>query len=275
MKKTICMVTLLLLALNAYAGFETPEDQKNKRLAERAVETKNYINSIVGKTAWYNSVGCATKPIYANKEQMSYRDAVYTTDNKYVPVKFLEADIYQDTYQDYITFKLQIDNKEEGYIKTSSLSKIEISDKSWECFKTEKPKDKTTDRPLSETTNDILFGWDTSCRKDAFNGKKICSISRDRLMVLYIDGRYAVSVGRNHYPGTESAIKIDDNVHYSGKEGLINPMYANLIVKQMKEGKKAVIRYREWPYDYNKDSEVDLTGFTKKLNEMLDWYKKL
>ena len=90
-------MTLSFLSLNTYAGFETPEDQKNKRLAERAVETKNYINSMVGKTAWYNSAGCATKPIYANKEQMSYRDAVYTTDNKYVPVTFLEADIYQDT----------------------------------------------------------------------------------------------------------------------------------------------------------------------------------
>ncbi len=52
-------------------------------------------------------------------------------------------------------------------------------------------------------------------------------------------------------------------------------MYANLIVKQMKEGSKAIIRYREWPYDYDKDSEVDLTGFTKKLSEMLEWYKKL
>lgn len=39
MKKTICMMTLSFLSLNTYAGFETPEDQKNKRLAERGGPT--------------------------------------------------------------------------------------------------------------------------------------------------------------------------------------------------------------------------------------------
>ena len=43
----------------------------------------------------------------------------------------------------------------------------------------------------------------------------------------------------------------------------------------MKEGKKAVVRYPEWPYKYNQDIEVDLTDFTKRLNEMLEQYKKL
>ena len=92
---------------------------------------------------------------------------------------------------------------------------------------------------------------------------------------MLINGKFAIGVGSSHYPGSNSAIKIDGNTSYSGKEGIINPYYAGLIVKQMKGGKKAVIRYREWPYDYNKDSEVDLTGFTKKFNEMLEWYKKL
>lgn len=275
MWKCISSLVLSCIIINTYAGFETPQEQQAKRLAERLIETKQYTDSIVGKTAWYNSTGCATKPIYADKERMSYNDAAYATDNKYVPVSFLGADISQDTYQDYITFRVKIDNKEDGYIKTDSSSKIEISNNSWECFRSENPESSTNPKTPSVDTNDILFGWDISCKKDAFNGKKICSISRDRLMILLIDGRYIVSVGRNHYPGTESAIKVDDNVHYTGKEGIINPFYANLIVKQMKEGKKATIRYREWPYDYNKDSEVDLTGFTKKLNEMLEWYKKL
>lgn len=275
MWKCIGSLVLSFIAMNTYGGFETPQEQQSKRLAERLVETKQYTDSIVGKTAWYNSIGCATKPIYADKERMSYNDAVYTTDNKYVPVSFLGADISQDTYQDYITFRVKIDNKDEGYIETGSASKIEISDKTWECFKSSNPENKIDSKAPNSDVNDILFGWDVSCKKDPIDGNKTCSISRDKLMVLIINGKYAVSVGRNHYPKTSSAIKIDDNVHYTGKEGIINPVYANLIISQMKAGKKAVIRYREWPYDFNKDSEIDLKGFTKKFNEMLDRYNKL
>lgn len=275
MWKYIGLIIINYLAVSAYAGFETPQEQNNKRLAERLTETEKYTKSIVGRTAWYNSTGCIAEPIYSDKQHMKYGDAVYSTNNVYVPLEFLDAEILQDTYQDYITFKVKIDNKDEGYIKVGSASQIEINDKSWGCFKASKPQAKEEIKPNEKYSNDILFGWSASCRKDPFNSRKICHVSRDQLRVLYIDGKYAVSVGKNHYPGTESAIKIDDNVHYSGREGLINPMYANLIVKQMKEGSKAIIRYREWPYDYDKDSEVDLTGFTKKLNEMLEWYKKL
>lgn len=275
MLRIIRVIIVFSISMNVFAGFETPQEQQNKRLSERSIDTKKYADSLIGKTAWYNSTGCATNHIYASKERMSYGDAVYSTDNKYTPVRFLSADIFQDTYQDYITFKVLIDDKDEGYIKTGSASKIEISDKSWGCFKSENPENIIKPSSISPEINDILFGWDVSCKKDVFNGSKVCSVSRDGLMVLYINGVYAVSVGRNHYPGTGSAIKVDDNVHYTGKEGIINPMYSNLIIKQMREGKKAVIRYREWPYDYNRDSEVDLTGFTKKLNEMLEWYKKL
>ncbi|WP_445536133.1 hypothetical protein [Acinetobacter sp. G18] len=283
MEKIILIVSILrrtgipiigCIAVNLYAGFETPQEQQKKMLAERLVITKQYTDSIIGKTAWYNSTGCLTNPIYADKLNMSYNDASYKTDDKYVPVTFLEAEVNQGTYRDDIIFKVKIDNKDEGYIEASDASKIEISD-GWGCFKAENPQDKTKSNSTNLASNDIYNRWDVSCKKDAFEGKKICSVSKNGLMVLLIDGRFAVGVGRHHYPRSSSAIKIDDNVSYSGKEGIINPLYSNLIIKQMKDGKRAAIRYREWPYDYNKDSEVDLTGFTKKFNEMLDWYKKL
>ncbi|MFL9542694.1 hypothetical protein ACKESD_12280 [Acinetobacter baumannii] len=266
------IITCIATSLNA--GFETPQEHQKKILAERLNETKKYTDSIIGKTAWYNSTGCLTNPIYADKLHMSYNDATYKTDDKYIPINFLEAEIRQDTYRDDIIFKVKIDNKEEGYIKASSTSKIEISD-GWGCFKAENPQDKTKTNSSSMASNDIYNRWDLSCKKDVFDGKKICSVSKNGLMVLLIDGRFAIGVGRNHYPGSSSAIKIDDNISYSGKEGIINPTYSNLIIKQMKDGKRAAIRYREWPYDYNQDSEVDLTGFTKKFNEMLNWYNKL
>lgn len=271
--KKIVLLGLLLYSV-AYAGFETPQEQQKKMLAERLVKTKQYTDSIIGKTAWYNSSECMANPIYAERWHMSYNDASYKTDDKYVPITFLEAEVNQGTYRDDIVFKVKINNKEEGYIGTSDASKLEISD-GWGCFKAQNPENKTKPNSAILETNSIYNKWDVSCRKDVFNGKKICSVSKSGLMVLFIDGRFAIGVGSHHYPGSNSAIKIDDNVPYSGKEGLINPFYANLIIKQMKDGKKAVIRYREWSYDYNKDTEVDLAGFTKKFNEMLEWYKKL
>ena len=41
MKKIIGMAVLSFLTFSAFAGFETPEDQRTKRLTERALETKN------------------------------------------------------------------------------------------------------------------------------------------------------------------------------------------------------------------------------------------
>lgn len=271
MKKIVLLGLLLCSA--AYGGFETPREQQNKRISERLIETNQYIKTIIGKTAWYNSAGCATDPIYANKGRMSYNDAAYNTENKYVPISFLEADINQDTYRDDIIFKVKIDKNDDGYIKTSSASPLKISD-GWGCFKANNPQDKDNHKTQNVKSTDVNNGWDVSCRKDAFNGSKVCTVSKGGLMVLLIDGRYVIGVGKNHYPGSSSAIKIDDNVPYLGKEGIINPIYANLIVKQMKDGKKAVIRYREWPYDYNIDTEIDLIGFSKKLNEMLERYRK-
>ena len=43
----------------------------------------------------------------------------------------------------------------------------------------------------------------------------------------------------------------------------------------MKKGKVAYTRYKEWPYEYNKDGEVELEGFAKKLEEMKSQYKEL
>lgn len=257
------------------AGFETHQEQQSKRLAERLVETKRYTDNIIGKTAWYNSTGCATKPIYADKERMSYSDAAYITDGKYVPVSFLEASISQDTYQDYIIFKVKIDNKDEGYIKTGSASKIEISDKTWACFQANNPQDKST---ITTKTDYIesLRDWDIYCNKDKIDNKKVCSMWRGGLTVMMVNGRYIIGVGKgDSYPGSKSAIKVDDNIAYFGKERLIDLMSTNTIIQQLKKGRTAHIRYREWPYDYDKSADVDLSGFTKKFIEMTDRYNKL
>lgn len=117
--------------------------------------------------------------------------------------------------------------------------------------------------------------WQVSCSKDKFNGSKKCSLYKNHsnLMVNYINGKPSVYVGRNHYPRTKSAIKIDGNQTIYGYEGL--SQIPQKVVEQMKKGKIAHTRYHEWPYEYNKDGEVDLTGFTEKYDEMMKQYQAL
>lgn len=57
MWKYIGSLVLSCIVINTYAGFETPQEQQAKRLAERLIETKQYTDSIVGKTAWYTPQG--------------------------------------------------------------------------------------------------------------------------------------------------------------------------------------------------------------------------
>ena len=126
MKKIIGMAALSFLTFSAFAGFETPEDQRTKRLTERAVETKNYIDSMVGRTAWYNSNECLTEEIYPDTSNMSYGSAIYSTNGEYKPIIFESAEMLQDTYKDYVTFKIKIGETDEGYIKTDTTMPLRL-----------------------------------------------------------------------------------------------------------------------------------------------------
>lgn len=123
--------------------------------------------------------------------------------------------------------------------------------------------------------NSEFTKWKSNCSKDRFNSTKSCSLTKpySDVMVTIINGRYGVYVGRKHYPRTQSAIKIDENTPAYGYEGTSDT--PQKIIEQMKDGKVAYTRYKEWPYEYNKDSEVDLTGFNEAFNQMLEEYKKL
>lgn len=120
-----------------------------------------------------------------------------------------------------------------------------------------------------------LKKWSISCSKDKFNGSKVCSLSKlhNAVMVNIINGKYSVYVGGNHYPRTQSVIKIDYNNPIYGYEG--SSQTPQKVIEQMKNGRIAYTRYKEWPYEYNKDGEVDLIGFTEAFNQMLEEYKKL
>ena len=115
--------------------------------------------------------------------------------------------------------------------------------------------------------------WVVNCEKKKFDHMKICDMHEGDLWVFLINGRYSVSIGSNHYPRSKGGLRIDNSSAIYGYEGdLPKPLS---IIERLKKGKVAYTRYKEWPYEYNKDGEVSLKGFTEKFNEMLKQYKEL
>lgn len=139
---------------------------------------------------------------------------------------------------------------------------------------------RSSDKPLpgynkiSETIySDPLNQWNISCKKDHFNGVKHCDISKKSIAVFYINNKYSVVVGRQQFPRSTSAIKVDENTTIYGYEG--GSKSPEIVIKQMKSGKLLHTRYQEWPYQYNKDEDIDLTDFKERFDEMMELYKKL
>lgn len=120
-----------------------------------------------------------------------------------------------------------------------------------------------------------LDKWYSNCTKDKFNGIKSCTLNTNfgDIIIYYAHSKYAVWVGRNHYPNTQSAIKIDNNATIYGHEGDSNTPLK--VIEQMKKGKVAYTRYKEWPYLSNKDNEAGLEGFSEALDEMKTKYSVL
>lgn len=126
---------------------------------------------------------------------------------------------------------------------------------------------------LEEGSVSEFNDWYPVCNKDRFNGSKSCTLSKDTVLIMLKDGTYAVSVGKRHYPRSKSAIKIDNNATIYGYEGILES--PKKVIEQLKQGKKVFTRYQEWPYQHNRDSEINLTGFPEKFEEMLELYRRL
>jgi hypothetical protein len=118
-----------------------------------------------------------------------------------------------------------------------------------------------------------ISSWSINCEKKKFDHMKICYMNQGDLWVFLINGRYSVSVGSDHYPGSKGGMSFDNSSAIYGYEGEL-PKPLN-IIERLKKGKITYTRYQEWPYEYNKDGEVSLKDFTKQFNEMLKQYKNL
>jgi hypothetical protein len=90
--------------------------------------------------------------------------------------------------------------------------------------------------------------WDISCRRDKMTSARSCTIYREDLWVgVYGNGRMTFSVGDEHFPGSQTSIKIGSRRFDTGqRDGYFGN--APQLVQLMKNGTPVVTRYMKWPY---------------------------
>lgn len=112
--------------------------------------------------------------------------------------------------------------------------------------------------------------WGVECTKDAIEDYVSCRLTRDDLLVvLFDDRRLRVIVGKDHYPDSEVAVRIDEGLPFRGEIGFRGDT-ATAIVEGLENGTMVVTRYQEWPYRTNVDRRLTLFGFREAL-QFLRW----
>lgn len=171
----------------------------------------------------------------------------------------------------FFLFLIPLHNSYGGVDRLEQLSKT-LSQGSYQ-------QDSELDSPVvnirlrTQQPKNPLYEWVVNCSKDRFDNTKRCYLERKDLAVILVNGNYYILIGTNHYPRSKSALKIDNNKTLYGTEGIISS--SKIAIEQMKRGGVAYTRYREWPYDFNRDDDVDLSGFREGLREMQQQYSKL
>ena len=117
-----------------------------------------------------------------------------------------------------------------------------------------------------DTIKDLsLTNWGTGCKVDGMADTHWCYITKKDFMVgVRKNGTPFIVIGRDHFPKSNIAIRIDQQTPISANaEDGFTSAQVSQIIEQLKSGGKALTRYQEWPYEKNKDYAMDLYGFAE------------
>lgn len=158
-------------------------------------------------------------------------------------------------------------NKDVNNQRTDSMVLMEIGENGEKKVLQVMP---TSKKPLEEYKN----RWNVSrCERDIFEDKRSCVMSKDDVLIMIINDYEYVSVGRNHFPFRQSAIKIDNNPTIYGTEGIFKEN--TNIIKQMLKGKILHYRYYEFPKDYYIDKSISLDDFKQAYENLWQKYRTI
>lgn len=89
--------------------------------------------------------------------------------------------------------------------------------------------------------------WSVFCSRDAMSGMRACVVNRHHLYIsITSNGGTRVSVGSNHFPGSQTSLKIGARRHDTRSDG---GYFGNApgVVASLRDDVPVVTRYMEWP----------------------------
>lgn len=120
------------------------------------------------------------------------------------------------------------------------------------------------------------LSWDVGCAKDAVTDKKMChmTVPHKNLWVwAYPKGRYAVSIGQDHFPGSTVTLRIDEGKPITApakNEGTFSPQESARLITRLKGASRITTRYMEWPNRYWVDETWEPYAFNEAL-QYITW----
>lgn len=119
--------------------------------------------------------------------------------------------------------------------------------------------------------------WSTRCKVDSMDDSRWCAMSKGPLTIgIWQEHVYFITVGSDHFPGSKVLIRTGQSQPISklAKDSFTNAQVTS-IIQELKIAKTVKTRYREWPYDVDKDKEIDLFGFNEGLQIITTMYNKI
>lgn len=161
-------------------------------------------------------------------------------------------------------------NKDVNNQRTDSMVLMEIGENGEKKVLQVMPTSKSPLQELEEFKN----RWNVlRCKRDIFEDKRSCAMSKNGVIIMILNGHEYVSVGRDHFPFRQSAIKIDNNPTVYGTEGVFKEN--TKIIKQMLKGKILHYRYYEFPKDYYIDKSISLDDFKQAYENLWQKYREI
>ncbi|EPK6501902.1 hypothetical protein RFC90_003842 [Klebsiella aerogenes] len=117
---------------------------------------------------------------------------------------------------------------------------------------------------VDHSTGTVKAGdWEGSCHTDKMDGTKLCSLSSGNILyVLFENGEDYISVVGDHYPGTESEIRINSTLYSTAdQEGTFSKAIGRKIYEKMSDHSTMLTRYTVWPEKTRKITEIKMAGF--------------
>lgn len=116
----------------------------------------------------------------------------------------------------------------------------------------------------------LVNSWLLSCNVDPIEDTRSCTLLRGPLMVIaFAGGPEVVMAGKNHYPGSESAIRLDKGQPFRSRaDGIFGD--SKKILAGLETCNQVVVRYQEWPSKVPTDGTVSCEGF-RQAKTILRW----